>query len=174
MRVWTPAVRALAAPTLLAAVILVAGSGSLGAEVDGAPLDFRATTPSGEPTDARTLAGRWVLLDFWGTWCVPCVAAFPVLQRLQDEHPDDLTVVGLAFYSGEGASVAAFAEEHDVRYTIWMGDDEVIRKFRVIAFPSYFLIDPEGEVLLAIVGESADLYGEASALLPSAAPADGS
>ncbi|MEZ5331809.1 MAG: TlpA disulfide reductase family protein [Thermoanaerobaculia bacterium] len=154
--------------------LLLTAPGTLPAEVEGEPLDFRATTTAGDPADARTLAGRWVLLDFWGTWCVPCVAAFPVLQRLQDEHPDDLTVVGLAFYSGEGSSVAAFAAEHDVRYTVWMGDDEIISKFGVIAFPSYFLIDPEGEVLLAIVGESADLYGEASALLPSVGEVGGS
>jgi thioredoxin-related protein len=65
--------------------------------------------------------------------------------------------------------VAAFAAEHDVRYTIWMGDEALIEKFEVIAFPSYFVVDPEGEVVLEIIGESADLYKEVSALLPAAA-----
>lgn len=167
--------RPLAAALLIAASLAAASRAvPADAEVQGEPLDFRATTTAGEPTDARRLAGGWVLLDFWGTWCVPCVAAFPKLQRLQDEHPEVLTVVGLAFFSGTGETVASFAAEHDVRYTIWMGEESLIEKFGVIAFPSYFLIDPEGTVVLEIVGESGDLYGEVSALLPAAEPSPGS
>jgi hypothetical protein len=45
----------------------------------------------------------------------------------------------------------------------------LIEKFEVIAFPSYFVVDPEGTVVLEIIGESADLYEEVSALLPAAA-----
>jgi len=148
------------------AAALTAGPPALG-EVGGEALDFQATTTGGERVEAKELAGRWVLLDFWGTWCVPCIAAFPKLQQLQDDHPETLSVVGLAFFSGTGDAVAAFAAQHEVRYTIWMGTEELIQKFGVIAFPSYFLIDPEGEVVLAIVGESGDLYGEVSALLPA-------
>ena len=148
------------------AAALTAGA-PLAGEVRGEPLDFQATTTGGEAVEAKQLAGRWVLIDFWGTWCVPCIAAFPKLQRLQDEHPETLSVVGLAFFSGTGDAVAAFAAQHSVGYTIWMGDEALIEKFGVIAFPSYFLIDPEGEVVLEIVGESGDLYGEVSALLPA-------
>lgn len=165
--------RARRLPAALAAVALIvafAAEPPAGAEVTGAPLDFRATTTAGEPVEGTSLAGRWVLLDFWGTWCVPCIAAFPKLQRLQDEHAEQLTVVGLAFFSGTGEQVTAFAAEHGVGYTLWMGEDATIEKFGVIAFPSYFLIDPEGTVVLEIVGESGDLYEEVSALLPAAEP----
>lgn len=162
--------RPAAALTAVALAVSLLAAAPAAAEVKGAPLDFEATTTTGEPVAGTSLAGRWVLLDFWGTWCIPCLAAFPKLQRLQDEHPEQLTVVGLAFFSGTGEEVAAFAAEHGVGYTIWMGEERTIDKFEVIAFPSYFLIDPEGTVVLEIVGESGDLYEEVSALLPAAEP----
>jgi len=162
-----PAQLLAASVTAVMLVAALTGAGPAAAEVRGEPLDFRASATTGEPVTTEGLAGRWVLLDFWGTWCVPCIAAFPKLQQLQDEHPETLSVVGLAFFSGTGDAVAAFAAQHEVRYTIWMGDEALIAKFGVIAFPSYFLIDPEGQVVLEIVGESGDLYGEVSALLPA-------
>lgn len=124
----------------------------------GSALDFTATALDGTPFSGRSIAGKAVLLDFWGSWCAPCVHAFPTLRRLHDEFGAELQVVGLAYYSGDLSEIAAFAAEYELEYTIVEGSEETLDIFEVFAFPSYVLISAEGEVLFSQAGEVADLY----------------
>ncbi len=152
---------------LLATAGLLAGPAT--ADVAAAPLDFAATALDGSAVSGQSLAGRWVLLDFWGTWCAPCVAAFPKLERLQREHADRLAVVGLAFQSGTAEEVAAFLAEHGVRdYTAWLGEEALLDKFGILAFPSYMLIGPDRELVFEQIGELPDIYERVSEELAQA------
>lgn len=130
----------------------------LASEVAGEALDFTATALDGTAVSGASLAGRFVLLDFWGTWCAPCVEALPRLEGLQRRHADRLAVVGLAFYSGTGEEVAAFlGDEGITAYTAWLGEDANLAKFGILAFPSYVLIDPEGSLVFEQIGELPDV-----------------
>ncbi len=140
-------------------------------EILGAPLDFAATSLDGAPVTGQTLAGRWVLLDFWGTWCAPCVTALPRLDRLQRERGDRLTVRGLAFHSGSGQEVAAFlGEQGAADYQSWLGDEAVLDKFGILAFPSYFLIAPDGSLVFEQIGELPDIVERVEAARAGEAP----
>ncbi len=153
-------------PALLAGLVLVTlPMAPPAARAADSPLDFTATALDGSEFDLATLAGKVVLLDFWGTWCAPCVHAFPKLNRLHADFGDRLEVVGLAFYSGEPAAIAAFAAEHELDYTVLAGHEEAIERFAVFAFPSYVLISADGEVLFSQAGEMADLYERVAAHL---------
>lgn len=147
--------------TLALLALLLAAPGA-GAE---SLLDFTALALDGSEFDLKTFEGRPVLLDFWGTWCAPCVHAFPKLKRLHADYGDRLAVVGLAFYSGEPATIAAFAEEHDLDYVVLAGREETIERFDVFAFPSYILISADGEVVFRQAGQMADLYERVAAYL---------
>lgn len=130
------------------------------------PLDFTATSLDGTAFSASSLAGKAVLLDFWGTWCAPCIHAFPKLRRLHADFGDRLTVVGLAFYSGEVEDVAATAAEHELDYTVLMGEEEILGQFGIFAFPSYVMISADGEILFTQAGQMADLYDRVAAYFP--------
>jgi thiol-disulfide isomerase/thioredoxin len=131
----------------------------------GDPLDFRATRLDGSAFSGTELAGKAVLLDFWGSWCAPCVHAFPTLRRLHADFGDRLTVVGLAFYSGELADIERFAAEHELDYTVLEGHDDALEEFEIFVFPSYVLISAAGEVLFVQAGEADDLYARVAAAL---------
>jgi len=62
---------------------------------EASPLDFTATALDGSQFSGRSIEGKAVLLDFWGSWCAPCIHAFPTLQRLHGP-------VGTGQISGEG------------------------------------------------------------------------
>ncbi len=126
-------------------------------------LDFAATNLDGSPFHASALKGRIVLLDFWAVWCPPCIAAFPILSRLdQDFRNQAFQVLGIAVYSGTTEDVAAFIEDRDVDYAVVLGDDDLVERFGVIGYPTYFLISSEGAIYKQYVGEMPDLYEEVS------------
>ena len=142
----------------IAALALLAGLALPVTAQDGSGFDFKATALDGSPFSGQAIAGKAVLLDFWGSWCAPCVHAFPTLRRLHADFGETLQVVGLAYYSGELSDIAAAAAEHSLDYTILEGSEEALDKFEVFAFPSYVMLSPEGEVLFAQAGEVDDLY----------------
>lgn len=154
------------ARTVLALALLWAPiAGTPTAAESGAPLEFTATRLDGSAFSGTELAGKAVLIDFWGSWCAPCLHAFPTLNRLHADFGDRLTVVGLAFYSGELADIARVAGEHELAYTVLEGHEETLEKFEIFAFPSYVLISAAGEVVFVQAGEADDLYARVAAAL---------
>src|SRR4029079_12949923 len=78
---------------------------------------------NGEPTTLEKLRGRWVLLDFWGYWCGPCVGAMPELVKLYD----DFAKQGLTIIAVHDDSVASIAEMDEklapIKKELWGGHD---------------------------------------------------
>lgn len=130
-----------------------------GAAAEERAIDFRATTLTGTPFHGSELEGKIVLLNFWAVWCPPCLKAIPTLGKLQrDFEGRGFQVLGVASYSGSPEDVAAFVKEHDVRYSMVVGDDDLVERFGVIGYPTYFLIDAEGHIARKYVGELDNLY----------------
>lgn len=124
-------------------------------------IDFQAINLKGQPFHANSLKGKTVLLDFWAVWCAPCIAAFPTLKKLnQDLKKDNFEVVGVAVYSGTYKDVRLFVAKHNLDYKIVVGDDDMVERFGVIGYPTYFLIGPDGKIHKKYVGEAKNLYSE--------------
>ncbi|WP_168798578.1 TlpA disulfide reductase family protein [Herbaspirillum sp. ST 5-3] len=91
--------------------------------------------------------GKWVLVNLWATWCVPCLSEMPELEALSKSR-DDLVVLGLAVDGQNPRRVAQFAEKMRVTYPIIAGDEEMAKQFKPRGFPTSILYDRAGNPVL--------------------------
>jgi len=124
------------------------------AAVVGAPApDFTLKNLSGENVTLSKLQGQVVLINFWATWCAPCRAEMPELQRRYDALKDQGFTV-LAVDDDEAAQeVAAFAEAYKLTFPILLDPGEsVVGLYRIYAFPTTFIVDRQGVVQKLHIG----------------------
>ncbi len=109
--------------------------------------DFTATALTGETYVLSGLRGRWVILNFWATWCVPCAAEMPALQQIADAYADRLVLLGINLRE-DAATVAPFVAEHGLRFPILISpDDATLLNYQVVGLPQTLLISPNGEIV---------------------------
>jgi uncharacterized protein (TIGR03435 family) len=104
--------------------------------------------PEGAKADWRSLKGKAVVVNFWATWCVPCVAELPLLNALVKSVDSAKVQLIAADFNGEDrAKVVAFLEKHPI--SGWVGLDdarETQRRYGVTGVPVTFIIGPDGKV----------------------------
>ena len=105
--------------------------------------NFELENISGETVSLKNLSGKIVLLDFWATWCTPCVVVMPILEDLQKEFPENLVVLGINFQESKEA-ILAFLEDKDLSVKSLMDPEALIaRDYQVDALPTQILIDKD-------------------------------
>jgi thiol-disulfide isomerase/thioredoxin len=116
--------------------------------------DFTLTDIQGKTIRLSDLKGRTVLLDFWATWCGPCRADAPALDKLYQKYGGkELTIIGLSV-NEERPVVQKFLSEHPHPYTIALtSENEMPRPYQIGVFPTYIVIDTEGNLVSATEGE---------------------
>ncbi len=113
---------------------------------DPAP-EFEGTTVDGRHMRLSSLRGQVVLIDFWATWCLPCVQAMPHLEGLHRKFgPEGLFVLGINQEGGQEESVRAFLKEQDIRFPSIAESGGIAQAYGVQALPTSFLIDTHGIV----------------------------
>ena len=95
------------------------------------------------------------MLDFWGTWCPPCLTDIPLVQALADAHPD-VAVLGMASFEAPDADPEAVARERGARYRIVHADEATLAAYRVEAVPAYVLIGRDGTILYSALHDDDD------------------
>ena len=112
----------------------------------------------GKVLEFKSLHGKYVVLDFWGSWCTWCIKGFPKLKEYYAKYRDRLEIVGIDCNDTPEKWRAA-VEKHKVPWLHVRSDDGIAEaKFRVKGYPYKVLISPEGVVLKAFVGENAAFY----------------
>jgi thiol-disulfide isomerase/thioredoxin len=100
----------------------------------------------GRSLSLDSLRGRPVLLNFFATWCPPCLAELPALEALAQAHPDCLQVVGIAESSGGAAEIAAFARDRRLTYPLLLDDGRAGASYSLETLPHSVLIDAGGRI----------------------------
>jgi thiol-disulfide isomerase/thioredoxin len=127
-------------------------------------IDFRLPDVNGREVRFQDLDADLILLDFWGTWCPPCLESIPHLVKLQETHgPKRLKIVGIAYeqtpIEKRAASVMATAGRLGINYTLLLGRTEapcpVRDALHVQVYPTMVLLDRHGRVLWRQEGATA-------------------
>ena len=111
--------------------------------------DFSLKSPDGKKTyTLGDYRGKWLLIDFWGTWCGPCREDFPTINELVKNigARQDLAVLSIAC-GDQANNVTRFLADNKYIVPAAMSDVTVERKYDVSAYPSKFLISPSGTML---------------------------
>jgi cytochrome c biogenesis protein CcmG, thiol:disulfide interchange protein DsbE len=136
---------------------------------------FRLPSLSGGEVDLAAQRGKVVVLNFWATWCPPCVAELPSLERLHRAlSADGLSVVTVSTDEDE-AALRQFVSQRGLTIPVLKdpGGRVAAGEYRTTGYPETFVLDREGRILKHVVGpaewDSADMLAELRRLLAAGA-----
>ena len=112
------------------------------------PVAFAAVDINGKEQRISDYRGKWVLVNYWATWCMPCIKELPELEAFHNKHKADKAVVlGLNMESIKLDKLRSFIKDKSVTYPIVQVEMAVETPFgTVFGMPTSFLINPKGEV----------------------------
>lgn len=147
-----------------AALALLASSAAFGQDftkfIDKPAPAFKLTTVDGKVLTNASTRGKALLIDMWATWCGPCKAASPTMQKLHTTYAGKgLMVIGAIVMDGKGAELktkaAGYKKAHKYSYHFATGGDPLAEKMGVRGIPFFVFIDKKGIVREVKMGFSA-------------------
>lgn len=117
------------------------------------PVDLTLTEMGGKQLKLSDYRGKWVVLNYWATWCPPCLEEIPELVNFHDAHKDSIAVViGVDMEMLNPELLAQFVEDNFMSYPIVPMTDSMPMFDNVDNFPTTYLIDPDGIAVVKHVG----------------------
>lgn len=121
--------------------------------------DFNLNDINGKPLSLSSLRGKYVLLDFWGSWCVWCIKGFPDMKKYYDKYKGKFEILGIDCGDTEEKWKAA-VKEHELP---WLhvynpSTSDLPARYVIKGYPSKIMIDPDGNIHRVIVGEDPAFY----------------
>lgn len=145
---------------LLLLGLLAAGCGKAPkAELGHAP-DFQLPDLAGGTLSLASLKGKVLVLDFWATWCAPCIREMPSYADFWQRNKDrGVEVIGVIFDSGEPQEVQDFVRAHRVPYRQLLGTDQVLTDYgATFGFPTTYVVDAKGVIRSKTLGSDPDKF----------------
>lgn len=115
--------------------------------------DFTLKTLKGETVSLKDYRGRLIFLNFWATWCGPCRAEMPSMQRLWEEFKEEDFVILAINIQEESKLVSSFMNERGLSFPVLLDEKgKVARTYGIRGIPTTFFLNPEGEIIGKAVG----------------------
>ncbi|HRD66731.1 MAG TPA: TlpA disulfide reductase family protein [Candidatus Competibacter sp.] len=115
-------------------------------------LDFALPGLNDQPVKLASFRGRWVVVNFWASWCSPCLLEMPELQAFHEAHHDRAAVVGINFEAISPDEVRTFVAHLGITFPILLSGGEPVAGFELKGLPTTFLISPAGKLVEARLG----------------------
>ena len=117
--------------------------------------DFTLSTPDGQVYSLSELRGRPLLINFWATWCPPCQAEMPAMQRIYKQYQEQgfLILAINATHQDNQADILDFSREYGLTFPFLLDmDGTVSQQYLVHAFPSSYFVDSQGTISEVVIG----------------------
>ena len=127
--------------TLLALFLLLALPGAKADE----SFDYQLRDMDGRLYKVSDYRGKWLIINFWATWCAPCLKEMPELERFYQQNRESAQVWGVSFEDGDKAAIQAYVDHVGVTFPILgYGQDPLTGYGEVRVLPTTFVIGPDG------------------------------
>ena len=112
------------------------------------PVDFTLPDINGKDVSLSDFRGKWVIVNYWATWCPPCLEEIPDLVDLYEENRDTLVVLGVNYEEVNDEYLGEFVESHMMIYPVVRMDPLPVSPLGPVqGLPTTYIISPEGERL---------------------------
>jgi thiol-disulfide isomerase/thioredoxin len=116
-------------------------------------VDFTLPDLDGQPVRLSGYRGRWVIVNFWASWCTPCLREIPELVWFADKFRERAVVIGVDYETTKIRSVKNFVAKHNINYPVVRIGEEPLLPFEPLkGLPSTFFVSPEGDYVAKHVG----------------------
>jgi cytochrome c biogenesis protein CcmG/thiol:disulfide interchange protein DsbE len=165
----TAAVLPVVLLALLVAILISRGGTPVGGSIGSQAPSFELVDLDGDPVRLADFRGSPVVVNFWASWCGPCVEEFPLLQQAAAEHAaDGLALIGIVYRDNADAA-RSFMQQMGAEWPTVMDPGETVAdEFGILAGPpETFFIDAEGTVVARQIGQlgATDLERHLAAIL---------
>ncbi len=145
--------RRFSALTVLIMAVLIGCTDRNARTTGTAAPDFTLQDLNGKNIKLSDYRGKVVLLDFWATWCPPCRASIPGLEKIHKAYKDKgLVILAVSLDQGGWDSVKSFTTEYGITYIVLKGTDDVSEKYQVRTIPMLLVLDKEGQIKKRYLG----------------------
>lgn len=109
--------------------------------------DFRLIDINKKEISSSKLKGKFILLDFWASWCLPCLQLTPQIQKLREEYPENkLEIISISLDTNNESFLNAL-KKTNTSFLHVFGNQEIIKNYAVSSIPQYILINPKGQII---------------------------
>ena len=121
--------------------------------------DFTLNDLSGKPLTLSSLRGKYIILDFWGSWCVWCIKGIPQMKEYYQKYAGKFEILGIDCNDTEEKWKAA-VEKHELPWLHVYNprDSKVLEQYEIQGFPTKIIVGPDGKIVKTIIGEDPAFY----------------